>query len=100
MLPLCAFRSLLYIRVDLRWVSRWFRQPSVAQLLVVTGALCPLTKPVVLLLSNDRRPLGPIATEGCRPAVFTSTWRSASRPRGPGGPALAVPAAALVLYFH
>jgi hypothetical protein len=32
----------LYIRVHLWWVSRWIRR-----LLVVTGARCPLTKPVV-----------------------------------------------------
>jgi hypothetical protein len=32
----------LHIRVHLWWVSRWIRR-----LLVVTGARCPLTKPVV-----------------------------------------------------
>jgi hypothetical protein len=32
-----------------------------------------------LLLSNNRRPLSPIAAEACSPAVFTCTWYSASR---------------------
>ena len=46
----------LHICVHLWWVSRWTRR-----LLVVTGALCPLTKPVVTAVElrvNHRRVLG------------------------------------------
>jgi hypothetical protein len=38
----------LYIRVHLWWVPRWTRR-----LLVVTGARCPLTKPVVTTVEQQ-----------------------------------------------
>jgi hypothetical protein len=90
----------LYIRVHLRWVSRWVRR-----LLVVTRARCPLTKPVVAAVelqatTEPRLQPGRAARRYLRVGPC-----SASCFRGPGGgvaprpQALPVPAAALVLYI-
>jgi hypothetical protein len=54
-----------HIRVHLRWESRWSRR-----LLVVTGARCPLIKPVVAAVELRVEPPSPMAAEACSPAVF------------------------------
>jgi hypothetical protein len=93
----------LHIRVHLWWESRWSRR-----LLVVTGARCPLTKPVVTAVElrvDHRAPLQP--RRAARPAVFAHMWHVVHReptPRRPGvrmapGPqALPMPAANIT-YF-
>jgi hypothetical protein len=71
----------LHIRVHLWWGSRWSRR-----LLIVTGARCPLTKPVVTAVElrvDHRAPLRP--SEACSPAVFAHTWYIASRIPGVRG---------------
>jgi hypothetical protein len=64
----------LHIRVHLWRVSRWIRR-----LLVVTGARCPLTKPVVTAVELQATTASPIAAEACSPAVFACMWCIASR---------------------
>jgi hypothetical protein len=67
----------LHIRVHLWWVSRWIRR-----LLVVTGARCPLTKPVVTaveLQATTEPHCSRGVQTGVYTAVFTLTWYIASR---------------------
>jgi hypothetical protein len=57
-------------------LSRWIRR-----LLVVTGARCPLTKPVGAAVELQGATVPhclPIAAEACSPAVFAHTWCIAS----------------------
>jgi hypothetical protein len=71
----------LYIRVHLRWVSRWTRQ-----LLVVTGTRCPLTKPVVTAVELQAT-TEPHCSRGVQPGgicVYVGTSRADSRRSGPG----------------
>jgi hypothetical protein len=83
----------LHIRVHLWWVSRWARR-----LLVVTGARCPLTKPVVAAVELQAA-TGPHCSRGLQPGgicVYVGAARADSRrPQ-----ALPMPAAALVLYLY
>jgi hypothetical protein len=90
----------LHIRVHLWWVSRWTRQ-----LLVVTGARCPLTKPVVAAVGLQET-TEPHCSRGVQPGgiyVYVGTARADSRGPGvglaPRPQALPMPAAALVLYI-
>jgi hypothetical protein len=80
------------------WESRWSRR-----LLVVTGARCPLTKPVVAAVElrvDHRAPLQP-RRPSRRYLRVRGTARADSRRSGvglaPGPQALPMPAAALVL---
>jgi hypothetical protein len=53
----------LHIRAHLRWVSRWIRR-----LLVVAGARCPLTKPVVAAVEPQAaNSAGPNCSRGVQP---------------------------------
>jgi hypothetical protein len=52
----------LHIRVHLWWVSRWIRR-----LLVVTGARCPLTKPVVAVVELQAATEPHCSPEACKP---------------------------------
>jgi hypothetical protein len=49
------------------------------RLLAVTGARCPLTKPVVAAVEQQAGPLSPIAAGACSPAVFARTPAGAAR---------------------
>jgi hypothetical protein len=90
----------LHIRVHLWWVYRWIRR-----LLVVTGARCPLTKPVVTAVELQAT-TEPHCSRGVQPGgicVYIGTSRADSRRSGvvlaPGRPqALPMPATALALY--
>jgi hypothetical protein len=67
----------LHIRVHLWWVSRWIRR-----LLVVTGARCPLTKPVVAAVEQQAT-TEPHCSRGVQPGgicVYVGAACSASRP--------------------
>jgi hypothetical protein len=90
----------LHIRVHLWWVSRWIRQ-----LLVVTGARCPLTKPVVTAVELQAA-TEPHCSRGVQPGgicVYAGTARAGSRRSGvglaPRPQALHMPAAVLILYM-
>jgi hypothetical protein len=70
----------LHIRVHLWWVSRWTRR-----LLVVTGARCPLTKPVVTVVELQAT-TEPHCSRGVQPGgicVYVGTARELT-PGGPG----------------
>jgi hypothetical protein len=107
--PPCAFPALSPTRfgllvvakphtsgVHLWWGSRWSRR-----LLVVTGARCPLTKPVVAAVElrvDHRAPLQPGRAGGARRYLrIRGTPRAGSRGSGiglaPGPQALPIPAA-------
>jgi hypothetical protein len=68
----------LHICVHLRWVSRWTRR-----LLVVTGARCSLTKPVVTAVELQAA-TEPHCSRGVQPGGIcvhvVGWWYSASRP--------------------
>jgi hypothetical protein len=88
-----------YVCVYLWWASRWIRR-----LLVVTGARCPLTKPVVTAVELQAA-TEPHCSRGVQPGgicVCVSAARAGSRRPGAGlaprPQAPPVPAAALVLY--
>jgi hypothetical protein len=91
----------LHIRVHLWWVSRWTRR-----LLVVTGARCPLTKPVVTAVELQAT-TEPHCSRGVQPGgiacVCVGAARADSRRSGvglaPRPQALPMPAAAQVLYI-
>jgi hypothetical protein len=90
----------LHIRVHLWWVSRWTRR-----LLVVTGARCPPTKPVVTAVELQAT-TEPHCSRGVQPGgiyVYVGAARADSRRSGvrlaPRPQALPIPAAALVLYI-
>jgi hypothetical protein len=74
----------LHIRVHLRWVSRWARR-----LLVVTGARCPLTKPVVTAVEQQAA-TEPHCSRGAQPGgicdvyVVQRAGRLPEAVRGPG----------------
>jgi hypothetical protein len=93
----------LHIRVHLWWVSRWTRR-----LLVVTGARCPLTKPVVTAAVELQATTEPHCSRGVQPARrylrARGTSRADSRRSGvglaPGPQALPMPAAALILLVY
>jgi hypothetical protein len=89
----------LYIRAHLWWVSRWTRR-----LLVVTGARCPLTKPVVAAVELQAT-TEPHCSRGVQPGgiyVYVGTARADSRRPGvglaPRPQAFPMPAAALILF--
>jgi hypothetical protein len=89
-----------YIRVHLRWVSWWTRR-----LLVVTGARCPLTKPVVAAVEQQAA-TEPHCSRGVQPGgicVYVGAARADSRGPGAGNAprphALPMPAATPVLYI-
>jgi hypothetical protein len=64
----------MHIRVHLWWVSRWTRR-----LLVMTGARCPLTKPVVAAVELQAT-TEPHCSRGVQPAaVFAHIWHIAGR---------------------
>jgi hypothetical protein len=92
----------LYMRVHLWWVSRWARR-----LLVVAGARCPLTKPVVTAVELQATTEPYCSRRGVQPGgicVCVGTARADSRRSGvglaPRPQALPMPAAALVLYIY
>jgi hypothetical protein len=86
----------LHIRVHLWWVSRWIRR-----LLVVAGARCPLTKPVVAAVELQAA-TGPHCSRGVQPGGIGAS-RADSRGSGvglaPGPQALPIPAAVLIYYL-
>jgi hypothetical protein len=91
----------LHIRVHLWWVSRWARR-----LLVVTGARCPLAKPVVTAVELQAT-TEPHCSRGVQPGgiyVCVGTARADSRGSGAGPAprpqAPPIPAAARILYMH
>jgi hypothetical protein len=91
----------LHIRVHLRWVcSRWTRR-----LLVVTGARCPLTKPVVAAVEQQAT-TEPHCSRGMQPGgIYVYVVQREPIPGGPGSGLrpcrrrFPVPAAALLLYI-
>jgi hypothetical protein len=93
----------LHIRVHLRWrVSRWTRR-----LLVVTGARCPLTKPVVTAVEQHAT-TEPHCSRGVQPGGICAYVVQRGPTPGGAGSCLrqgrscwfhALPAAALVLYI-
>jgi hypothetical protein len=68
----------LYVRVHLWWVSRWIRR-----LLVVTGAWCPLTKPVVAAVELQAT-TEPHCSQGVQPGGICAY--AVNRESTPGGP--------------
>ena len=69
----------LHIRVHLWWVSRWIRR-----LLVVTGARCPLTKPVVTAVELQA-PNEPHCSRGVQPGgIYAYVVHREPTPGGPG----------------
>jgi hypothetical protein len=90
----------LHIRVHLWWVSRWNRR-----LLVVTGAQCPLTKPVVAAVELQAA-TEPHCSRGVQPGgicVYVGTARAGPRRSGvglaPRPQALPMSDASLFLYM-
>jgi hypothetical protein len=70
-----------YIRVHLWWASRWIRR-----LLVVTGARCPLTKPVVTAVEQQAT-TGPHCSWGVQPGgICVHVVQPVQREPTPGGP--------------
>jgi hypothetical protein len=70
----------LHIRVHLRWVSRWARR-----LLVVTGARCPLTKPVVTAVEQQAA-TEPHCSRGAQPGGICDVYVVQRGPTPGGGP--------------
>ena len=69
----------LHIRVHLWWVSRWIRR-----LLVVTGARCPLTKPVVTAVELQAT-TEPHCSRGVQPGgIYVYVVQREPTPGGPG----------------
>jgi hypothetical protein len=69
----------LHIRVHLWWVSRWIRR-----LLVVTGARCPLTKPVVAAVEQQAT-TEPHCSRGVQPGgIYAYVVHREPTPGGPG----------------
>jgi hypothetical protein len=69
----------LHIRVHLWWVSRWIRQ-----LFVVSGARCPLTKPVVTAVELQA-PSEPHCSRGVQPGgIYVYVVQREPTPGGPG----------------
>jgi hypothetical protein len=69
----------LHIRVHLWWVSRW-----ILRLLVVTGARCPLTKPVVAA-GELQSTTGSHCSRGVQPdRIYAYVVQRELTPGGPG----------------
>jgi hypothetical protein len=69
----------LHICVHLWWVSRWIRR-----LLVVTGARCPLTKPVVAAVELQAT-TEPHCSRGVQPGgIYVYVVQREPTPGGPG----------------
>jgi hypothetical protein len=69
----------LHIRAHLRWVSRLARR-----LLVVTGARCPLTKPVVAAVEQQAT-AEPHCSRGAQPGgICAYVVQRGPTPGGPG----------------
>jgi hypothetical protein len=80
----------LHMRVHLWWVSRWIRR-----LLVVTGARCPLTKPVVTAVELQAT-TGPHCSRGVQPGgICAYVVQREPTPGGPGPGLCARPKALL-----
>jgi hypothetical protein len=70
----------LHIRVHLWRVSRWIRR-----LLVVTGARCPLTKPVVAAVEEVQATTEPHCSRGVQPGgIYVYVVQREPTPGGPG----------------
>jgi hypothetical protein len=68
-----------YVCIYLWWVSRWTRR-----LLVVTGARCPLTKPVVTAVELQAT-TEPHCSRGAQPGgIYAYVVQREPNPGGPG----------------